>query len=278
MKKVRALPKAISKVRRAGDTIGETISVGELAHLVGILFFVSSAIRNWLGPFYFAMKFYRRVASRLTHEQVEEETRISIPHSVQRQLRQWVSLALQNKWTTPPKGNLNREFTLYSDASLSGWGAILVRETDGRVFATGGRWPPLLAQRDINTLESCAVLEASFAFRSLIEGANVAIRVDNTSCAFALRRGYARALFLNAITGKIVENLEKINVQITDVRYVRSAANPSDAVSRGARTVDQEEVLNTHRALDAHYASLATGYHRRRGRAGRRQRADRLSK
>ena len=65
--------------------------------------------------------------------------------------------------------------TLYSDASLMGWGAVM-NDT-----STGGRWSPSEAENHLNCLELFAALFALKCFQSSLSGKHVKIMIDNTT-------------------------------------------------------------------------------------------------
>ena len=65
--------------------------------------------------------------------------------------------------------------TLYSDAFLQGWGAVMSDK------ATGGRWLPTESEHHINYLELLAAFCALQCFHSSLSGKHVKIMIDNTS-------------------------------------------------------------------------------------------------
>ena len=67
------------------------------------------------------------------------------------------------------------DITLYSDASLIGWGTVM-NDT-----STGGRWSPSEAENHINCLELLAALFALKCFQSSLSGKHVKIMIDNTT-------------------------------------------------------------------------------------------------
>ena len=74
------------------------------------------------------------------------------------------------------------------------------------MFSVGGCWPPDVAcQHSINVTEALAVVEALLAFREHLEGASVLLKVDNTSVGWTIKRGYARAKYLNTVVNRVNE-------------------------------------------------------------------------
>jgi ribonuclease HI len=120
-------------------------------------------------------------------------------------------------------------YTLYSDASLSGWGAVLHDNIRSTTVATGGRWTPSEARRHINELEVMAVVQAFRAFD--LRGADVHVLVDNTSALAGIKRGYSAAYAINNRLGELAELTSEL--RILSVDYVASEDNWADAPSRG---------------------------------------------
>ena len=110
---------------------------------------------------------------------------------------------------------------LFTDASLSGYGAIGFR-SDLSVVVCSGPWPETLVS--INVLEAQA-LEAALLQLDLDQVVDVF--VDNTSVMFSLRKIRSPAFMLNAIIGRI----DALN-RVRTINYVKSECNPADPLSR----------------------------------------------
>ena len=67
------------------------------------------------------------------------------------------------------------DLTLYSDASLSGWGAVLDS------ISSGGPWSPTEAMYHINVLELLAAYFALKSFRTQVANKHVKLMIDNTT-------------------------------------------------------------------------------------------------
>ena len=64
------------------------------------------------------------------------------------------------------------------------------------------------------------------------KGDRIDITVDNTSVAFALRKGLAKACRLNDELRAVIAVIVHLGVAIPHVRYIRSADNRADYWSR----------------------------------------------
>ena len=258
VKSVCLLPKILRKIERWRSHLAseKPLCAGDIAEMFGVLFYSSSVLRCNLATFYFAIKAYRRVCSRLSKGTVLESEEVSFSSRSRTDVIEWLDSLAENIPSRPAPKHLAPKYTLYSDASLAGWGAVLIRESDQHVFSTGAKWPDTLHGKHINTLEAIAALEGLSFFAHLIRGSSVELRIDNTSCAFAIRKGYARALYLNSIVAMLTDLAAMHNIFVSSVKYVRSAANVADAISRGY-TIDEVAVQLTHKQITAW--SLAKG-------------------
>lgn len=69
----------------------------------------------------------------------------------------------------------------------------------------------------------------------------VVVYSDNTTVIQAFEKGWSRNALLNASIARLNNVSSELNIHLS-LRYVRSADNPADAVSRGVTVVDAEEV------------------------------------
>ena len=141
------------------------------------------------------------------------------------------SRALSKTKMTPADATPSK-WTMYSDASMAGWGAVII-SSEGSVHSTGAKWLPEHAGLSINVLEAEAVRNGLHDLQSHLQGCTVDLRIDNTSCISAIRRQYAASAGLNATSDAVQELARQLSIQIGTVKYVASSDNPSDANSRG---------------------------------------------
>jgi hypothetical protein len=213
------------------------------------LMYASQVVDVQPGQFYFAMKTYRRSASKLSTG-VSPEMMIKLSPCVQRQFAAWIAAAMLNPPTTPPMANATATYAMYSDASMSGWGAVLVNLTTREVRSVGESWDPTMKGFSINVLECEATVRGVYAFREQMRGTHIDVMIDNTSVEAAVRRGYARAGRLNAVVSKLNESLRAERIHIRYARYIASKSNPADAPSRG-QPISDADVLKINDLLSA---------------------------
>jgi hypothetical protein len=78
--------------------------------------------------------------------------------------------------------------------------------------------------------------------------------VDNTSVMYSIARQRSRRFQMNAELQKILPNWPNVK----GVRYIRSADNPADGLSRGAKLLDQQLLVEALTALDLAVGSKET--------------------
>ena len=131
------------------------------------------------------------------------------------------------------------DITLYSDASLKGWGAVM-----GNV-STGGRWSPDESEYHINCLELKAALFALKCFRDSISGKHVKIMIDNTTAVAVIQNmGTCHSDSCNSIVLEIWEFCISKNIWLTAAHIPGSCNIIADRESRNFRGQDTEWMLN----------------------------------
>ena len=101
-------------------------------------------------------------------------------------------------------------FTIYSDASLQGWGAALDD------VSCGGQWSPEEAKSHINYLELYAALFALQCFAGKVSNSHVKIMIDNTSAVGMINKmGTCKNDACNALVFKIWNFCIKHNIWLT---------------------------------------------------------------
>ena len=92
------------------------------------------------------------------------------------------------------------DYTIFTDASLSGWGCSFPDEEE----KFGGRWNTLEAQMHINVLELLAILYSLRAICSEMSGVHIRIMTDNTTAKLLIQnQGSVRSISCNEITRQI---------------------------------------------------------------------------
>lgn len=156
---------------------------------------------------------------------------LTVPPTVQGNLQYWGSP--QHLVTGTPLGRVTSYTSVFTDASLMGWGGTCL----GR--AIGGVWPPG-EDRHINLLELQAVFLVLQHFSHLLGGRHVLVRTDNrTTVAYINRQGGVHSAALLAMA----ENLwswASEHLQSLRALHIPGIENRgADLMSRGGPLEDE---------------------------------------
>lgn len=140
-----------------------------------------------------------------------------------RDLQWWADLP--PRFTRSPMAAQPASYTLFADASTTGWGATLNSAT------ACGSWRPHQAGLHITELEALAVRLALESFGPTLRGATVRVMEDNTAAEALLRTHASRSPAMMRQYRRIWAVLEQYGMTVT-VQRVASASNAADQSSR----------------------------------------------
>ncbi len=146
-----------------------------------------------------------------------------------RDLQWWADLP--PKFTRAPMAAQPASYTLFADASLTGWGATLNRAV------ACGLWRPHQRGLHITELEALAVRLALESFSATLRGATVRVMEDNTAAEALLRTHASRSPAMMRQYRRIWAVLQQHSITV-QVQRVASADNKADAPSRRQHTAD----------------------------------------
>ena len=210
--------------------IPDVMTAGDLEALFGRLIWTAAVRQEPLANYYWCLKWARRLFNRLNRGIVTPEDTVAIRGVARRTLDMWLQQATQTHVVN--RAQQGRVATLFTDASLDGWGAVLVDDTN-RLFIAGARFVGGQALGDINSKEAWAVVNAYTAFADKLRSlSRLHHFVDNTSVQAALRRGQPRADALAQQTADAWRFIIGARIELS-VDYVSTKLNPADAASRG---------------------------------------------
>ena len=214
-----------------------SITNGELEALFGRLWFASAVLGIKTFAFWWAIKSARRRLSDVNRGARALDAPAELASSAINDLKSWTALVVANAPSAPLKpdsGSLCASFTMFSDASLTGWGAVLIDESTQQTRIAGGRWA--YEVNNINAAEARAVALGLEAFKEVITpGVALHLRIDNTSALAAVRKQRANSGAVNAELQRVFDRL--IGVELT-TEYVKSADNLADGASRGLANLE----------------------------------------
>ena len=133
------------------------------------------------------------------------------------------------------------DVTLYSDASLQGWGAVMNKKS------TGGMWLPAESEQHINYLELLAAFFALQCFYSSLSGKHVKTMIDNTSAVFQVNNmGTCHSEECNSLVVQIWEFCISHNIPWLTAAHIPGSFNViADGESRHFHSQDTEWILNS---------------------------------
>jgi hypothetical protein len=212
------------------------MSFAELEVLIGRLIYAAGATRSTLAHYYFGMKWVRRRCNAFNRGLIALDELLAIPSSVRTILQRWLQDA--KKRTVVPRTPEERRAVLCVDASVTGWGGILIT-SDQQVYVAAGSWLHRMESRDINELEGHGLSLAAAALEAAFKESgddSLLVLVDNTSIQHGARRGIARSMAVNEAIIPALDRMKAWNVPVW-VDYVKSAMNPADGPSRAQPSV-----------------------------------------
>ena len=141
------------------------------------------------------------------------------------------------------------DVTLYSNASLMGWAAVMDN------ISTGGRWSTVEARKHINYLELLAALFALKCFHTSLFGKHVKLMIDNTTAVVVINNmGTCHSVDCHSIAVQIWEFSMLHNITWLTAAHIPGSSNVrADNESRHFLSQDREWMLNPcllGRALD----------------------------
>jgi hypothetical protein len=160
-----------------------------------------------------------------------------------------------NAWIALCKSNVPRDMkkplagaTIYTDASLSGWGGVLLSR--GQVRIVGGRWGRSLLSMHINSLELLAVALTASALD--LKDTQLNIFIDNQAALAHVRKPLKTptSFWFAASKTYTAQVLQARNLRVHHITWVRSKANIADNASRTA--------INTSALASAHLVQSIT--------------------
>ncbi|KAJ9471923.1 ASC1-like protein 1 [Diplonema papillatum] len=210
------------------------MSASGLETLGGRLLHASAIVGVFVGEFYFALKFLRRLTNALNRGEKAVDQTVRLSGSVQRLLDGWVRAVLEKR--RMPVTARVPSLTVFVDASLEGWGGVLVDVATNAIEVLGSRWSRKEKGLHINELEALAFELCVSAVPDKYAGGTVTVVVDNTTVQGVARKGAClRSQTLNDAVVNGLTRLRHMNISL----------------STSSRSGDREVLAAVRRALDA---------------------------
>lgn len=164
--------------------------------------------------------------------------RSRVGHVLDEPANVWPCLLPQwEQWLLAAKDNNPRDITrpnhgttIYTDASMTGWGAVKLGT--GGLSIVAGRWSISESTLHINALELLAVAKAVIELN--LRDTCLNIRIDNTTALAHIKRRLATpgGFWLSAAKTFVARTLAERGIQVTSAKWIQSADNIADEPSR----------------------------------------------
>ena len=231
-------PSAKLRGRLDGADLG-AISAGDIESLGGRLQHAGAIADVSPGSFWFALKFVRRVVNQLNRGVLAPSQMVSVPPSVRAEFESWRRAVAVVRVVAEVSNR--RSATVFVDASLQGWGGVIVDNDTTALTIVGGGWPREQRGLHINVYEAKALALTVKDLPQHFAGGTVDVYVDNTSVqGVARKRQCVRNRQLNDAVMIALTRLRDLRVSFS-VCYVNTKYNPADHPSR----VDPSSLAST---------------------------------
>ncbi len=200
----------------------KTLALRDIASLLGILNWAAQSVVYAPAHYRNLQVFYTQQSKRMLGDL---SATVTLSPEAKSDLFWWINLADLSEGrkilASPPT------ISIFSDASLSGWGAV------SDEVRTGGPWTTADAKRHINELELVAAFNALKCFASAARETTVEINIDNTSAvAYINKKGGTRSSSLCSIALEISSWCEERAIVLNALFLPGQSNFVADAESR----------------------------------------------
>lgn len=209
----------------------------EYLEIFGLILFATRALKIHPASFYDQIKFIRK---KCCTGELDDE--VEIWPSVVKGFESWIEVLKMNKPTRHEIGEPHSpDAILFTDASVIGWGAVLL--CGPNVFSTAGRWSSPIDCSQICEFEAKAIAVAVERFCNILQNAKtITIRTDNTATMHTLKKGTAREFELNGAIAECARAFKNCSPNAAIfVSHVSTLVNPADPLSRG-KPIEQQQL------------------------------------
>ncbi|KZS02184.1 Uncharacterized protein APZ42_000875, partial [Daphnia magna] len=210
---IRTLPltfaltgKKVADIRKLckNALVRRKLPLRDLASLLGSLSWATAAIRYAQAHFRSLQSFY---TEGLKSTEVNFQASVTITPNTEGDLSWWINDAKFEEGKAIIMSAT--DISIYTDASLSGWGAVC------QGIRTGGPWSRAESNYHINQLELLAALKGLECFTATSFGSTVKLNIDNTTAVSYINKLPTRVIRQlvpsteSAMDGRILKELER---------------------------------------------------------------------
>lgn len=225
----RNTAKTVEKLEAAQGIIAGRITFRQLAAVTGLLLFAHSIRPQPLAEYYEFFTFFRgamRVASQKWNGIAPTMSSTALA-----EVQQWLVSAIANAPAPIRSHESTPEFTLWVDASSTGWGAMAMGPTDVRFL--GAAWSP--SDHAVWNLRSSVIAEPLALKRAVLAVAStrtthIQIFTDHKPLSYAMAAGYGRCRAYNDCIKDIQQMFPRLRLS---TEWIAGVANVvADDLSR----------------------------------------------
>ncbi|KAJ9446256.1 hypothetical protein DIPPA_18987 [Diplonema papillatum] len=212
-----------SRLQRAEESVrAGKMSAAEIKSLAGRLLHASAIAGVYVGEYYFALKFFRLTNALNRGEKCLDEN-VVLSHGLQRALPSWMQRVQRRRIV--PVAAQSPKLAVFVDASLDGWGGVLVDVDTNDMVVVGSCWNRVEKRLHINQLEAMAFERSVKAISPAYAGSTVTVIVDNTSVQGVARKGAGKRTRLPGTEEEKKSPLHVDSVPSMDVAVLRRRMN-----------------------------------------------------
>ena len=217
--------KLVAKLRRADGVLALPVtSVRDISAVFGVCMWASIVTDFRLASVYYIFKFMRR------YSRFDPSFVVAVWQSIRPRWRAWIRALCSSSYCFHERPSDCAE--LYTDASLSGWGAV-VFDSNGYTRIGGAPWSAAETKHHINVLEALAAREGlKFALGFHRGPITITMHIDNTTTIASVVRGRSGNFIVNDVVGEIRALAQGACVALEGPHYIHTSRNPADAPSR----------------------------------------------
>lgn len=222
-------PGQLDKLKRSFTVaFNKSATVREFLGLMSRLYWCSRVLKIDLSFAYHPLKLARSYSRDVAKGRLSMDSKVTSWRSLRPIFKKLQNVLYRNE-PTPVQHTGPSQYYLATDASMSGFGAVLIDKVSGSVDYMGGPWSPVESKRHINELEVVAITRALEYWPHLV-GNVVELHVDNMTAKAVWKKGRAKSFFLN---NRVFEGLQLRMKTPMNLHYINTVLNPSDEPSRG---------------------------------------------
>ena len=234
--------KTLQKIFQVRSTLSTSKSFAALdqqqaLEIFGLFLWSDHIVRAEINrsDFYYIFKNLRRIAQSIQQRGAPSKQPGALWASTFTTWKQWANLLARNR----PQKVLgaatvsSQRVTIYTDASLSGWGVVIFVGHSKSPSVIAGDWPSWVKNKNptINELEIAAIVNMAIV-TELKPGTMIDLYCDNTTAIAGVKKGILRNFHESNALMELAHVFNEKKWGINSIQYVNTKDNPADYFSR----------------------------------------------